>query len=297
MTEQRLISTTALAKLLKMSSRRLFYLLKDFDWIAREEDAWQLLKKGEQQGGQYHDSDSFGRYIVWPETLFDHPLLQAAADATQITASGIGDHFQRPARFVNRVLNELGWLRRTDKGWLLTDSGAALGATQLQTDKGMRYASWPRSLLSEPALIASFNAVNMRQLDDPAHEPDLFEGGSNGQLNDCQLYHSIDGHTFTSSAAVEVCQWLYLLGLTHATNRALGGHEDYVCDFYLPVFGVYIDIWYASEKPHDLSERLAKHEWCNEHQITLIELQESEIANIDELLPERLEELGIHVYS
>lgn len=294
---QRLISTTALAKLLKMSSRRLFYLLKDFDWIVRQDDSWALLDKGRRQGGQYKESESFGRYIVWPDTLIEHPLLQAAADATQITASGVGDHFQRPARFVNRVLNELGWLRRTDKGWLLTDSGAALGATQLQTDKGMRYASWPRSLLSEPALIASFNAVNMRQLDDPSHEPDLFEAAAGGPCANSAQYHSMDGHSFLHTAALEVCQWLYLLGLTHATNRALGGHEEYVCDFYLPTFGVYIDIWYASENPHDLAQRLAKHEWCAEHQITLIEMQESEITNIDELLPPRLEELGIHVYS
>ena len=294
--EQRSVSTTALAKALKMSSRRLFLLLKDYEWIQRVDDSWELLKKGTEQGGEYRDSESFGRYIVWPEKLLEHPLLLAAADATQITASGIGDHFGRSARLTNRVLRELGWIRHTSTGWLLTDAGTALGASQLQTEEGKFYASWPRSLLSEPKLVSHFNAINILQHRQQDHEPDLFESENTTELSGAVCITALDGHILATAAEAELCQWLYLLDLSHAYRRVLGGHEMYKCDFYLPKYGLYIDIWYASDTPAVLSERLAKQQWCTEHQLTLLELDENDISQLDSVLPQRLAELGIQVY-
>ena len=294
--EQRAISTTALAKALKMSSRKLFVLLKDFEWIRRKDESWELLEKGLEQGGQYRDTESYGRYIVWPEKLIDHPLLQAAADATQITASGVGEHFGRSARLTNRVLRELGWIRQTSQGWLLTEAGQALGASQLQTEEGKYYASWPKSLLSEPELVSHFNAINILQHNTDDHEPDLFESEHITQFSGERCFASLDGHVLRTPAEAEVCQWLYLLDLTHAYRRDLGGHVHYHCDFYLPKYGVYIDIWYSADKPGILAERLAKQQWCTEHQLTLLELNEGDIKDLDTVLPKRLAELGIHVY-
>lgn len=296
MATNRSISTTVLAKSLRMSSRRLFKLLKDFDWIEREEDNWVLGKKGKEQGGAYRESESYGRYIVWPETLCDHPLLQAAADASQITASGLGDHFGRSARLSNRVLRELGWIRRTSKGWLLTDAGEALGASQLQTEQGRYYASWPRAVLSEPELVSSFNTLNVLQHHQADHEPDLFDAEQTTEMAGESCFRSMDGHVLSTTAEAEVCQWLYLLDLTHACKRGLAGHESYVCDFYLPKYGVFIDIWYARDPPATLSRRLAKQAWCTEQRITLLELSEEDVAQLDDVLPAKLEELGIHVY-
>ncbi|MEM8498288.1 MAG: hypothetical protein AAF542_09720 [Pseudomonadota bacterium] len=294
--EQRSVSTTALAKALQMSSRRLFLLLKDYEWIHRVDAGWELLKKGTEQGGEYRESESFGRYIVWPEKLLEHPLLLAAADATQMTASGIGDHFGRSARLTNRVLRELGWIRHTSTGWLLTDAGTALGASQLQTEQGKFYASWPRSLLSEPELVSHFNAINILQHRRQDHEPDLFESENTTELSGSVCITSLDGHILATAAEAELCQWLYLLDLNHAYRRDLGGHDLYKCDFYLPKYGLYIDIWYASDPPGILSERLAKQQWCNEHQLTLLELDENDISQLDYVLPQRLGELGIQVY-
>ena len=296
MASVRLSSTTALAKALQMSSRRLFKLLKDYEWIERADESWKLLAKGKEQGGEYRDSDSYGRYIVWPDSLCDHPLLQAAADASQITASGIGDHFNRSARLTNRVLRELGWIRRTEQGWLLTEEGESLGATQLQTDQGRHYASWPHAVLSEPALVASFNSINLLRNHQPDREPDLFEEEHLTQLSGETCYSSLDGHVLQTMAEAELCQWLYLLDLTHAYRRPLAGHDEYACDFYLPKYGVFIDIWYNTDPPGKLSQRLAKQEWCREQRITLIELTEADIVRLDEILPPKLEELGIHVY-
>lgn len=289
------LSTTALARKLGMSSRRLFILLKDYDWIARENERWVLLDKGVEQGGEYIDSKSYGQYVVWPEALVKHPLLNAAADAAQITASGIGDHFGRSARYSNRVLRELGWLRRTEKGWLLTEMGNDQGATQLKAADGMLYASWPKSVLSEPALIASFHAINRRRELAEA-ERDLFSDDGETELAGQKAFQSLDGHVLANAAETELCQCLYLLDLSHAYQRSLAGHDRFRCDFYLPRQAIYIDIWYTSESAERLAERFEKQEWCKEHAVTLIDIHEDEIAHLDELLPKKLKEFGISVY-
>ncbi len=293
---ERTISTTALAKVLKLSPQRLFSLLQDYDWIVRFEDQWRLTIKGEQAGGCYRDSDEYGKYIVWPERLIDHPLLQAAADADFFTASGIGEYFQRSGRYVNRVLRELGWLRYTKDGWILTEAGVAHGGVLQRSDADRAYASWPRAVISEPLLRTTFNRLNILQHRQVGHEPDLFETEAITELDGHTAYTSLDGHILASPAATEVCQWLYIMGYTHAHRRSLADHEDFVCDFYLPQHGLYIDIWSAAESAHSLAERLAKKEWCEQHQILLLELDQQDITDLDNVLSARFKEFGMLVY-
>ena len=69
------LSTTALAKKLNIPVQQLFATLKDYGWIQRASDTWALTSKGEFEGGSYQQSRRFGRYIVWPERLDHHPLL------------------------------------------------------------------------------------------------------------------------------------------------------------------------------------------------------------------------------
>ena len=40
-------------------------------------ESWLLTPKGEFEGGSYQNSRRYGRYIVWPEAIEDHPLLAA----------------------------------------------------------------------------------------------------------------------------------------------------------------------------------------------------------------------------
>lgn len=295
MADQR-ISTTALAKALQLSPQRLFTLLQDYGWIARSEDHWRLTTKGEQEGGAYRDSDKYGKYIVWPEKLVEHPLLQAAADADFITAKLIGEHFQRSGRYVNRVLRELGWLRWAKGGWLLTEAGLQQGGVQQKNKDDLAYASWPKAIVSEPLLQATFNKLNILQHQQADHEPDLFEAEETTELRGHAAFTALDGHILTSPAAVEVCQWLYIMGFTHAHRRVIAGHADFVCDFYLPQHGLYIDIWNAAETPHSLAEKLAKKDWCRQHQLMLLELDQDDIADIDNVISVRFKEFGIPIY-
>lgn len=282
------ISTTALAKALQLPPPRLFTLLQDYDWITRNNEKWCLTSRGEQQGGSYRDSKKYGKYIVWPERLVDHPLLQAAADANFITASLIGEHFQRSGRYVNRVLREMGWLRRANAGWLVTEIGLQRGGVQQKNSDGVAYASWPKSIVSEPELQATFNRLNILQHRQEGHEPDLFEVEEITELQGHVAFTALDGHILASPAAAEVCQWLYVMGITHAHRRALPGHAEFVCDFYLPLHGLYIDIWSETESAHALAEQLAKKDWCQQNHLKLLELDQDAIADLDNVLNAQL---------
>ena len=290
------ISTTALAKALQLPPQRLFTLLQDYGWTERVDEQWRLTARGEEEGGAYRDSNKYGKYIVWPEKLVDHPLLQAAADANFITANLIGEHFQRSGRYVNRVLRELGWLRRAKEGWLLTEAGLQQGGVQQKNSDDLAYASWPKAIVSEPLLQATFNKLNILQHQQADHEPDLFETEETTELAGHTAFTALDGHILASPAAAEVCQWLYIMSFTHAHRRSLAGHADFVCDFYLPQHGLYIDIWSAEETPHSLAERLAKKDWCQQHHLRLLELNQDDIAGIDNVMSVRLKEFGIPIY-
>lgn len=290
------ISTTTMAKALQLTPQRLFTLLQDYDWIERREELWRLTRKGERAGGSYRNSEKYGRYIVWPERLIDHPLLQAAADANFITANVIGEYFQRSGRYVNRVLRELGWLRHGKEGLLLTETGLLHGGVQQRTDADRVYASWPKAVVSEPLLQATFNKLNILQHRQADHEPDLFEPEETTELDGRTAFTSLDGHILESPAATEVCQWLYIMGFNHAHRRALAGHEEFICDFYLPQHGIYIDIWCAAETAHSLAERLAKKQWCQQRHLSLLELDQQDVADLDEVMSARLKEFNISVY-
>lgn len=292
---QKVISTSALAKALKLNSAQLFRLFSDLDWIQREDDGWHLLSAGKDHGGAYRSSEQYGRYIVWPQSLIEHPLLRAAADSDFLTATQIGESFERSGRFANRVLRELGLLRRASKGWQLTDAGEQAGGVQKKTREGAFYVSWPHSIISEPLLVDTFSALNRhRHRNDQEH--DLFESDGRTEIEGHKAYWSLDGHALMTSAELEVCQWLYMMSIPHAYRRRLGQHPEYHCDFYLPEHGIFIEIWDGSETAHEMAGHMAKKEWAGEQRLTLIELSSTDIDQLDEVLTQQLDELGIHVY-
>ena len=89
MAEPEKLSTTALARKLGIPTQQLFATLKDYGWIQRHQDSWLLTNKGEFEGGSYADSKRYGRYIVWPESLVEHPMLSAIESNQRVSASGL----------------------------------------------------------------------------------------------------------------------------------------------------------------------------------------------------------------
>ncbi len=302
--EEERLSTTALARALDIPVQQLFVTLKDYGWIERHTDTWLLTPKGEYEGGLYRDSKRFGRYIVWPQALVQHPLLSAIESRQRITASQMRRYYPRlQPRQLNRALAELGLQQHSILGWELTEFGRQLGGQQTESEStGAFYVNWPHEIVDHPVIHRELERLSgepdcasgegLLPVPDPV-APDLFAAGSSGAPADGQGCGGIDGHRTGSRLQALVCNWLYLAQLAHATQRALPVEEDLHADFFLPAGSVYIDCWHEEAAPGRLAAKLRNKEVCREHRLRYLEVKDSDAERLDEVLGRGLLAFGI----
>ncbi len=271
--EDKHLSTTALAKSIGKEPKELFILLAQGKWIIKLDGHWCLTEKGKFEGGITIDHPRYGPYIAWPESIKQHVILQELPEAP-LTATNLAHKLSLPARQVNLLLAERGWIRKGIKGWLLTEQGRALGAQQQTSEKsGIPYVSWPESLLQQPLLLEMVAAL-------AADEPGC----------------ALDGHSLASGPLLKIDNWLYLTGINHGIKRRLPTVEQAWGDFYLPEFHVYIEYWGSEQDSEAMAAKLAKRELYQQHKLAVIELTGDDMAQLDEVLPRLLLEHGLAVY-
>ena len=113
--EEKRISTTALAKKFSVPVREMFAQLLQRGLIEKKGDLWSLTNQGVSVGGKFVTSPQYGKYITWPEDL----KLNDVGKMKLITATGIGKQFNLSANKVNYIFSELGWAQKVLKGWCL----------------------------------------------------------------------------------------------------------------------------------------------------------------------------------
>lgn len=265
--EQDALSTSALAKALHKTTKQMFSELEALGWIERQKDSWQLTAKGEYEGGSYRESSRFGRYIIWPATHLQHPVLAQAEDQhLGVTQIARRNGLETP--HLNALFHNLGWIRRARKGWRVTTDGKNLGGVQrFNETSGAPYVVWPASLAEHPRLQDMISLLNA-----PAEH-----GG----------YPCLDGHKVSDRGQQKIDNWLYLSGLAHACHHLLPFDERLYADFYLPESQVYIEYWGEDCSPGLLAEKMRKKTLLTQHQCRLVELQSQDLEN----LPERLSRL------
>ncbi|WP_116364180.1 hypothetical protein [Parahaliea mediterranea] len=300
------LSTTALAKALDLPLQQLFVTLRDYGWIERRSDNWTLTPKGEYEGGSYRNSQRFGRYIVWPAALVEHPLLSAIESNQRMTAASLRRFFPGVhARSINRALAEIGLQQHSILGWELTDLGQAWGGQQAESENnGTFYVTWPHEIVDHPVVQRELSRLlPAGQLpaaagegaaggvesgeDDEAIERDLFAAA------DAAARSALDGHQLNSNLQRQVCDWLYLAQLVHAHHRALPCEEPLYADFYLPRGNVYIDCWDSNVEGGELSARLRRRECYRELGLKALEVNEGDGERLDEVLGRGLLAFGI----
>lgn len=286
------LSTSALARKLGLPVQQLFTTLRDYGWILRQRDSWVLTNKGEFEGGSYVDSKRFGRYIVWPEQLEEHPLLAAIESNERVSASGMRRYYPKlHPRQINRALAELGLQIHSILGWELTERGRQLGGQQEESDNsGAYYVTWPHEIVDHPVIhreLAAQSDPGEAVSEDPAD--DLF---ADSTLTDLV---GIDGHALETPLELRVCNWLYLAQLAHAHQRALPVEELLYADFYLPQAQVYVECWEAQEPPERLTLKMKKKDLYREQGLRLIEVNASDTDRLDEVLGRPLMGFGIRV--
>lgn len=271
------ISTSRLAKSAGIDSRQLFARLVERQWITRTvkegKNHYALTAKGEFEGGEYQTSDKFGTYIVWPQTLLQHRLLQDM-EQPRLSASAIAKHAGLSARLVNLLLQELGWIEPLANGWQTTQLGQRQDGQNRETQEGASYVSWPESLLQQPQLMQMLAQLDIEHITDFA----------------------LDGRGVSDAGERLLCNWLYLHRLHFAMRRQL--KDDCVADIVLPDHALVIQYW--GNRPDDRSASALQHKLAAPEAITaagfrLLEVQPQAILPLDKLLTRELQKAGIRL--
>ena len=271
------ISTTALARQLRKESKELFILLAQGGWIVKVDNHWQLTEKGKFEGGIYINHPKYGEYIAWPESVQDHPLLRLLPEAP-LSATHISHKIGLPARLINLLLAERGWIKKHIRGWLLTSRGKAIGGEQHTSEQsGIPFVTWPETLLDNSQFLAS-----VAQLKGEAF---------------LSSRKTLSGQIAENQTGFVVENWLYIASVNHATQYALNtANETVIADFFLPELQVAIDIWGAEDNAATLSDKLTKQEFYKKYGYDFIELREEIISQLDEVLAKQLFHFGLAVY-
>ncbi|MFT7288992.1 MAG: hypothetical protein ACI87W_003117 [Halieaceae bacterium] len=317
------LSTSALAKRLKLPIQQLFVTLRDYGWIERQEPGprdrqgggWLLSGKGELHGGSYQQSQRFGRYIIWPESLLEHPLITAIESNQRITPGAMRRYYPHlNARQINRTLAEIGLQRATHRGWQLSALGARFGGRQdADEDNALLTISWPHELVDNDVIHRELNRLlSVGKVAEPAGTKappsetavtaadtgdtgDLFsEGDAQSAVGERALRCGLDGHRLESLLQLRVCDWLYQAQLAHAQHRQLPLADAPSADFYVPAAGLYIECWEREVPTAELTRRLRTRELCRELKLIYLEIAADDIERVDDILTAQLTELGIY---
>lgn len=304
------ISTSALANELDIKSSDLFDKLKTLGWVNKKNDKWVLTDLGKQKGGQTRTNPKFGEYVVWPENIsIDNG--QQKDKVKLINATAIGKHFDISSQRLNLILSELGLIEKDfAAGWEITKLGKNIGGREFEHEtSGANYVLWPESILQYKRLLEIFKEtyeqypsqskdlnVSSTQVDTPVANinKDNFREKFEAK------HRTIDGHYVRSKAEMLIDNWLYQYGLIHAYERKLPIDEDVYCDFYIPSGNgrpqaVYIEFWGLENDPKYAERKKKKIEIYKKEGLSLIELTDADLQNIDDILAKKLRQFKVPI--
>lgn len=256
---------------------------------------------GKQKGGQTRTNPKFGEYVVWPENISIDKGQQK--DKTKlINATAIGKHFDVSSQRLNLIFSELGWIEKDIAGWEITKLGKSLGGRQFEHEtSGGTYVLWPDNILQNKNLTSIFKEVAnipvqpkpQTDKETPSMKPATSD---NFREKFPATLRTKDGHMVRSRAEVIIDNALYDYKLAHAYERKLPIEEDLYSDFFIPTENVYIEFWGMEDDPKYAERKKVKIEIYKKYDFKLIELNDSDISNLDDHLPKKLLKFNIKVY-
>lgn len=298
MGNQKYISTTALSKLMNVSTSELFSYLNEIGWMERVNNAWTLTNTGKDKGGQFRSDSLRGTWVVWPDTIIrdlESMKVSKTPDTKYVNATVLSQILKVSKLRINPILSELGWLERDRKGWVLTKLGESIGGKQLEYEKtGIPYVTWPENILNNKSLIETFKQINGDLFEEKEESVNEIDTSFREKFQ--AKHRAADGHFVRSKAEMLIDNWLYMSEIVHAYERKLPIEEDVYCDFYLPVGKVYIEYWGLENDSKYTERKKSKLEIYRKYGFNLIELTDTDIQNLDDVFPKKLLRFGIQAY-
>jgi len=298
------ISTTVLANEYNVKSSEMFEELRRLNLIERRNDKWILTELGKRKGGQTRTSPKFGEYIVWPEDIsIEKEQHHQQSNYKLLNATTIGKYFNISSQRLNLILSELGWIEKDIAGWKITKLGKSIGGRQFEHDtSGGTYVGWEDSIFQNKRLLEVFKEPVLEQSIETdstiafipqTNTPATSINKDNFREKFEAKHRTIDGHYVRSKAEMLIDNWLYQYGLIHAYERKLPIEQDVYCDFYIPSGNgrpqaVYIEFWGLENDPKYSERKKKKIEIYKNEGLSLIELNDEDIQNIDDILPKKL---------
>lgn len=286
----KLISTTALAKERGLDSIELFKIFTENRWMYKNDGKWLLTKEGRMAGGDIEYNPKFGEYIVWPSNIDYNKITDYKST---FNATKIGEHFNISSQKINLFLSELGWIEKDKGGWVPTNAGIKNGALQMEAMNGKPYVVWNDQILSNKHLLREIKGAtgdaDYQKIEEVPKDSDDFRKKFPANLR------TPDGHYVRSRAELLIDDFLYKNGIVHAYERKLNIDEDMYCDFYIPKEKVYIEFWGLEEDPKYMERKKIKKDLYARYKFNLIELDSSDLNNLDEKLAAKLRKHNIVV--
>jgi len=109
--------------------------------------------------------------------------------------------------------------------------------------------------------------------------------------NDVPQYRATDGHMVRSRAELVIDNWLYTNRIFHEYEKSLPVTERVLSDFYLPEQDIYIEFWGLENDEKYLARKEEKLRIYQKYQFKLIELNDSDLLNLEDSLSYKLREL------
>ena len=194
-----------------------------------------------------------------------------------------------PRRF-NQILEELGWMEKTERGWEPTKFGKKIGGTlHFFNKKGDKqyYTRWPESIILIEALREKTEGSMLNIINNTSRKESDFRKKFPAKLR------TSDGHYVRSKAEVIIDDWLYNNEIIHAYEKCVPIEEAMYCDFYIPKARIYIEYWGYENKEKYLQRKKEKIDLYNKYDLNIVELNEQHVQNIDDVLPKALLKYGI----
>lgn len=242
---------------------------------------------------------------MWPDNISIDSVEQKEKPKL-LNATAIGKHFNVSSQRLNLLLNELGWIEKTVAGWGLTKLGKTIGGKQFEHEtSGGSYVLWPEAVLENKDLLEQFHETP-KEKKETKESTVIIEKSDSDTVDDFRKkypaeYRTKDGHYVRSKAELTIDDSLYLWGIAHAYEKKLPNTtENVYSDFHIPSGNgrpkaVYIEYWGMENDEKYNQRKHRKIKIYNELGLSLIQLNDADIKNIEDSLQKYLLQHGIKV--